>query len=74
MNKEELLKLLFKRFDVEGLLVEDLLEGWVKSALAKVAADSSNPYDDLAMAALYPPLAKAAKEAIHEALEKLKAE
>jgi len=72
MNKEALVAMLFKRIDLEGLLVEDLLEGYLKGVLAKVVADSSNPYDDMAMAALYPPLAKAAKDAVHEAIAKLK--
>jgi hypothetical protein len=73
MEKEQILAMLLKRFDIEGLLVEDLLEGYIKQALDKMAADSSNPYDDMAVVALYPPLMKAAKEAIHEAIEKLKA-
>jgi hypothetical protein len=71
MNKEELIKLLLKRFDIEGLVSEDLIDGLLKSALDKMVAESSNPYDDMAIAALYPHLAKAAKEAVKEFLGKL---
>lgn len=73
MNGEEIKKLLLKRVDLKGLLVEDVLQGLVKSALDKVVKDSSNPYDDIAMAALYPPLEKALIEAVDDLMAKLSA-
>jgi hypothetical protein len=71
MAELDLKAILRKRVDLEGLLVEDLISGFVKSALQKVVDDSKNPYDNMAMDALYPTLEKAAKEAATELVEKL---
>lgn len=71
MNSSEIKAILMKRIDVKGLLVEDLLSQIIKPALEKMVADSENKYDDMAMAALYPPLEKAIKEQIDSLLSKL---
>ena len=66
MNKEEVKNMLLKRVDVKGLLIEDLLRGVIKVALEKVAADSSNKFDDAAVAWLYPMLEEAAVKWLDE--------
>lgn len=71
MEKKEIVALLLKRVDVKGLLVEDLLGAILKPALDKMVADSANPYDDVAVAALYPPLAKAIEEQVAALLAKI---
>lgn len=71
MTKKEIIALLLKRIDLKGLLVEDVLQLVIKKALDKVVQDSSNPYDNIAMAALYPPLEKAIVEAVDELLRSL---
>ena len=51
--KEKILKLIVKYLNVKGLLTE-LVTEVVDEALDKVVADSSNPYDNMAKAAMWP--------------------
>lgn len=71
MTGKEIGAILLKRIDVKGLIVEDLLTSILEPALKKIVEDSSNPYDDVAMAALYPPLKKALQEQIENLLNKV---
>ena len=71
MTKQEIIALLLKRIDIQGLLIEDGMKAILKPALDKMVADSSNPYDDVAVAALYPPLEKALIGVIENLLKKL---
>lgn len=72
--KNKVLATLLKYVNVRGLIFEAILQDLLKNALDKLAADSSNPYDDLAVAALYPPLEAAIKKQIEEFLAKIEAE
>jgi hypothetical protein len=71
MNRQEIFALLLNRIDLKGLLINDLLDVVLKGALDKMVQDSSNPYDDLAVAALYPPLKKALEEQLVKLLADL---
>lgn len=73
MKKEEIVAILLKRIDVKGLLIEDVLKHLIKGALDDVAADSSNIYDDMAIAALYPLVEAAFIKKLDEFLAKLSA-
>ena len=73
MNRQEIFALILKRVDIKGLIIDDAMDVLLKGALDKMVADSSNPYDDLAVAALYPPLKKAIEEQLVELLAKLTA-
>lgn len=73
MEKEEAISkfkdIAIKNLDVAGLLKDSMSE-ILKPALDKMVADSANPYDDMAVAALFPVLEKALVEKIDEFLGK----
>lgn len=72
--KSKFLKILFKYLNIRGLLFEGLLDGLVKEALDDMAKKTDNPYDDVAVAALYPPLSTALKNVVEKKLADLEAE
>lgn len=66
--KTELLKVLVSSVDLKKL-ANGLIDEVVEDALKKVVADSSNPFDDMLMASVYPVLEKELKELIEEKLD-----
>ena len=68
---DDLLKLLLKRVDVKGLLLEDLLKGLLEPKLKEFVADSSNPYDDMLLAALLPHLERQLAKLVDDLLAKV---
>lgn len=66
--KDELIKVVASSIDLKKLaygLVDEVAE----EALKKVVADSSNPFDDMLMASVYPVLEKELKKLIDEKLD-----
>ena len=55
LDMNELKKSIKDHLDMPGLL-DSLLDGAIEEALDKLVKDSSNPYDDMLKAALYPHL------------------
>lgn len=76
MNEEQAKQLIkeavFRNFNFEGFVV-DALDLVLKPALDKMVADSENPYDDVAVAALYPVLVPLLKGELKAQIDKLKA-
>ena len=70
LDKDKVIKILLKRIDLPGALI-DIIEEVLEPALDKMVKDSSNPYDDMAKAALYPILETALKDEIKKLWEKL---
>ena len=66
--KDKVLKVLAQSIDLKGL-ANGLIDEVIEEALKKVVADSSNTFDDMAMAALWPVLEKEVKEMIEEKLD-----
>lgn len=60
-EKEKLLALVKKNINLAGVFA-DLLDELLEPALQKVVADTSNPFDDMLMASVYPILEKELKE------------
>lgn len=69
-EREKLLKMVKERVDIGGIFA-DLLDELLEPALKKVVADSSNPFDDMLMASVYPVLEKELKELVAEKLNEL---
>jgi hypothetical protein len=65
VDKQKLIELAIKHLNVPGLLA-DVIDQVLEPALDKIVADSANPYDDMAKAALYPVLEKALKDKVGE--------
>lgn len=61
-------EVLLKRIDIKGLLVEDLMEGIIKSELDKLVAKTDNTLDDALVAMIYPEMVKAVEAFIDEKL------
>lgn len=70
MDKDQILALVEARIDVPGL-VQDVLVQILKPALDEMVADSSNPYDDMAVAALYPVLEPALLKEVQKLWDKV---
>lgn len=68
MDKKKLVEILFKNFNYKGLIF-DVLDEALEPALKKVVEDSSNPFDDMLMASVYPILEKELKEYIEKNLD-----
>ena len=68
MDKKKLVEILFKNFNYKGLIF-DALDEALEPALKKVVEDSSNPFDDMLMASVYPILEKELKEYIEKNLD-----
>lgn len=68
MDKKKLVEILFKNFNYKGLIF-DALDEALEPALKKVVEDSSNPFDDMLMASVYPILEKELKEYIEKKLD-----
>ena len=66
--KEKLLKVLVKSIDLKEL-ANGIIDEVIEEALKKAVADSSNAYDDMAYAALWPVMEKEAKKLIEEKLD-----
>jgi len=69
---DKLKAIAIKNLNVGGMLM-DTMDEILKPALDKMVLDSANPYDDMAVAALYPVLDKAIKEKIAELVAKVSA-
>lgn len=65
MDKELLLALLKKHVNAPGL-INDIIDEVVEKAIDKFIADSSNPYDDMLKAAIWPVIEKEVKEKLAE--------
>ncbi len=72
--KAKLIKILLKYVNIRGLLFEGMLNGIVKEALDEMVAKTDNPYDDVAAAALYPPLSSALQNVVEKRVAALEAE
>ena len=70
--KEKLKEIALKNFNIAGFGV-DLLDLILEPALEEMVKDSSNPYDDMAKAALYPVLAPILKKLLEEKVAELTA-
>lgn len=70
MAKEKILEIVKKNVNLGGL-VADTLDEVLEPALQKVVADSSNPLDDIAMAAIYPVLEKELNKLVEAQINKL---
>lgn len=65
MDKEMLLALLKKHVDMPGL-INSIVDEVVEKAIDKFVADTSNQYDDMLKAALWPVIEKEVKEKLQE--------
>jgi hypothetical protein len=74
MEKEEMkakaIEILLKNFNIAGLGT-DLLGILLKPALDEIVKSSENPYDDMAVAALYPVLSQALLSELDKQLAKI---
>lgn len=74
MEKDEILlklkEIALKRLDLNGM-GSDIIDLILEPVLDDIVKDSSNPYDDVAKAALYPILEKGLKDKLGKLLEKL---
>jgi len=70
LDKDKAVEILLKRLDLPGAL-GDIIDEVLEPALDKMVKDSSNPYDDMAKAALYPVLEQALKDEIRKLWDKL---
>ncbi len=70
IDKEKMIEILIKRIDLPGAFA-DIVSEVLEPALDKMVADSSNPYDDMAKAALFPMLETAIKGEIEKLWDKL---
>lgn len=68
MDKVMLIKMLLKRVDVKGLIVEDLFENILGAKLKELAAKTNTPIDDPIVAFLIPELSNALGEQIDKLL------
>lgn len=73
IDKAKLVELAMKHLNLPGLIA-DVVDEVLEPALDKIVADSENPYDDMAKAALYPVLEKALKDIINEKWAELQPE
>lgn len=70
LDKDQLIELLKKNLNIGGL-VADVLDDVLEPALKKVVADTSNPFDDVLMASVYPVLEEKLKEEVAELINKI---
>jgi len=70
LDKEKAIAILVKRIDVPGALF-DIIDEILEPALDELVKASTNPYDDLAKAALYPILDKLLKEEAQKLWDKI---
>lgn len=70
MDSKKVLAIVHKNINVPGLLA-DILDEVLEPILDKVVADSTNKFDDMAKAAIYPILEKELKEGIVKVYAKL---
>lgn len=68
--KEKALKILKDNVNLQGIAF-DVIDDVLEEALKKVVADSSNPFDDMLMASVYPVLEKELKELIEKKFKEL---
>jgi hypothetical protein len=65
MDKELLIAIAKKNINAPGL-INDIIDEVVEKAIDKFIADTSNPYDDMLKAALWPVIEKEVKEKLAE--------
>ena len=70
IEKAKVLEILARNLNLSGL-VGDVLDEILEPILEGFVADSSNPYDDMLLAALYPVLEKELKAKLDELLKKI---
>ena len=70
MNVKEVI-LKYVKVDLKGLLVDYVMEVVVKAKLEAIVKDTSNPYDDMMLAYVYPMLKDAAEKAVVDLEEKI---
>jgi len=66
--KEALLKTLVESINLKAL-ANGIIDNVIEESLKKVVADSANPFDDMAMASLWPVLELEVKKMIEEKLD-----
>jgi hypothetical protein len=71
MTGEDIKKLVLKRVDLKGLLVEDLLKTVLHEALASLVAKSDNTIDDAMVAFLEPIVIAEAEKQLDKLLAEL---
>lgn len=69
-EREKLLALVKKNINLAGVFA-DLLDELLEPALKKVVEDTSNPFDDMLMASVYPILEKELKELAAKKIDEL---
>ncbi len=69
-QKAALLAAVAKNINVPGL-VDELLKGALDQALEKIVQDSSNPFDNVLKAAIYPTLSAELTKLVDEQWKKL---
>ena len=70
MNVKDVI-LKYVKVDLKGLLVDYVMEVVVKAKLEAIVKDTSNPYDDMLLAYVYPMLKDAAEKAVVDLEEKI---
>lgn len=70
MEKKKVIDLVVKNVNLPGL-VFDIIDEVLEPALDKIVAESSNPFDDMAKASLYPLLEKELKELAQKKYDEL---
>ena len=66
-DKAKMMEVVKKNIDLAGL-VNDTIDEILEPVLQGFVADSSNPYDDLLLAAIYPVLERELKDKVEELL------
>ena len=69
-ERDVLKKMLKERIDLAGIVV-DVLDELLEPALQRVVEDTSNPFDDMLKATIYPVLSEKLKELAAEKLADL---
>lgn len=67
--KEVLLK--YIKIDLKGLVIDYVMESVVKPKLESIVNDTSNPYDNMLVAYVYPLLKEAALKGVEDLEDKI---
>jgi len=70
----DILDMVLKRVDLEGLLIDDLLANKLEKELQKLVDSTETPFDNMAKDASYPHLVEFARRELRDFLAKLGAE
>ena len=68
--KKKLIAILLKHFNLAGLF-NDMLDEVLEPALQKVVDDTKTPFDNIAMASVYPVLEAEIKKSVNEKIAEL---